>query len=168
MKAPPSLIPPPSSPLLPLLLLLRLFLFPILNPAVKIHHWSWSHLQALECFLEHGGEKSTSAQSQTICLPPPSLSASRRHPHFSLLAFHLHADVLVRSTRPWIFSNFISKASRRKKTRCRVWVFFFFHSECRHVFFPCGAEGVDGLDGWMVGLQIIMNAAFSHSSPRFP
>lgn len=85
-------------------------------------------------------EKSTSAQSQTICLPPPSLSASRRHPHFSLLAFHLHADVLVRSTRLWIFSNFGFKASRRKKT--------FFSLRVSPCFFLCGAEGVDG---WMVG-----------------
>lgn len=134
--------PPLSSPSSPLLLLLlRLFLIPILNPAVKIHHWSghicrrssvFSNMEREEHF--RSVPKHLFTSSVSLCLSPsPSFSPPRlSSPRWRPCAKHADVD---------IFQFHFQSVEKRHVAASG----FFFSLECRHIFFSVVPRE------WMVG-----------------
>lgn len=149
MKAPP--LSSPSSPLP--LLLLRLFLFPILNPAVKIHHWSghicrrssvFSNVEREEHFRSVPNHLFTSSVSLRLSPSPSFFPPRLSSPRWRPCAKHAAVD---------IFQFHFQSVPSEKDTLPRLGLFF------RHVFFLCGAEGVDG---WMVGWSACKSSWTQH------
>lgn len=142
MKAPP--LSSPFSPLL--LLLLRLFLFPILNPAVKIHHWSGHICRRSSVF------SNVEARRALPLSPKPSVYLLRLSPLLAVTLIFPSSPFISTLTSLCgakhaavdIFQFHFQSVLSEKDTLPRLGLFFFTPSVAMFFFSVAPRE-------WMVG-----------------
>lgn len=141
MKAPP--LSSPSSPLL--LLLLRLFLFPILNPAVKIHHWSGHICRRSSVF------SNVEARRALPLSPKPSVYLLRLSPPLAVTLIFPSSPFISTLTslceargRGYFPISFPKRPVGKRRVAASGFVFFFTPSVAMFFFSVAPRE-------WMVG-----------------